>query len=325
MTDAVRPTVHVVIVNWNAGDHLRECLSSIERASQDEVEVSRVTVVDNASTDGSSDRLHETSLPLEIVRNDRNRGFAAACNQGTRGSESDYILFLNPDARLLPETLSVVTRFMESDAAVDIGICGARMLASHGSAVSCSRFPSIRIFFGAMTGLNALHPTLFPRHHLREEEIASSRVVDQVIGAFYFVRGGLFAELGGFDERYFVYYEDVDFALRARLRGAKSYFLRDAEVFHAENVSSDQVPAERLFYSLRSRLLFAKRHWAPWRAAVLVALTLSIELTARIVASARRGDATAARATLGSYRRLLGWLLSGIASTQASPSGSSGD
>jgi N-acetylglucosaminyl-diphospho-decaprenol L-rhamnosyltransferase len=92
--DAVTPSVHIVLVNWNTGDHLRACLDSIARSR--DAEISRVTVVDNASSDGSADGLEAGALPLAVVQNTQNVGFAAACNQGAAHGSADYLLFLNP-------------------------------------------------------------------------------------------------------------------------------------------------------------------------------------------------------------------------------------
>ena len=95
-----RASVHAVIVNWNSGAQLRQCLRSFAAAAGDDV-AARVTVIDNASADGSCDAL-EAPVPLTVVRNSDNRGFGAACNQGAVGSDADFILFLNPDTRLMP-------------------------------------------------------------------------------------------------------------------------------------------------------------------------------------------------------------------------------
>jgi N-acetylglucosaminyl-diphospho-decaprenol L-rhamnosyltransferase len=306
--DGVTPSVHIVLVNWNTGDHLRACLDSI--AGSRDAEISRVTVVDNASADGSADGLEAGALPLSVVRNTQNVGFAAACNQGAAGSSADYLLFLNPDTRLFEDTLATVIRFMESDAAVGIGICGVDVLRPDGrQAIACSRFPSLRIFAGKATGLDRLLPRLFPRHHLTPQETRESRPVDQVIGAFYLVRRALFEQLGGFDTRYFMYFEEVDFALRARAAGAGSYFLKEAAVLHAENVSSDQIPSLRIFYSLRSRLLFARRHWRRRDTAALVAMTVTVEWAARLLAGALHGSKQEVAATLAGYSRFLAHVL----------------
>lgn len=297
-------SIHIVIVNWNAGECLRGCLESIAASKQ--VEVGRVTVVDNASSDDSAANLAGLSLPLALIRNEQNVGFAAACNQGAAGSTSDYLLFLNPDTQLLPETLATVVEFMQRPTAGSVGICGVQVLDLGGSAtISCARFPTLRILFGKMTRFDRLLPRLFPSHHLTTAEMERSRYVDQVIGAFFLVRGAVFQRLGGFDERYFLYYEEVDFALRARTGGARSYFLKEARVIHAGQVSSSQRLELRLYHSLRSRLLYAGAHWRRWQARLLVALTLGVELPARLTYGIAAGDKSQVSATVSGYRMLL--------------------
>src|SRR5262245_49968227 len=101
------PIVDVIIINWNCGDQLRDCLCSIEKTvAGDSVRLDRIVIVDNASTDGSVDALESFALPLSVIKNGSNRGFAAACNQGAQGSAADYLLFLNPDTRLFDESLA---------------------------------------------------------------------------------------------------------------------------------------------------------------------------------------------------------------------------
>src|SRR5947209_10999314 len=106
------PTIHIVIVNWNSGRQLQECLASLATMSCDEVSVSCVTVVDNASTDGSADGL-TSPAPLNVIRNTHNRGFAAACNQGASDAKADFLLFLNPDTRLMPGALERPAHYLE--------------------------------------------------------------------------------------------------------------------------------------------------------------------------------------------------------------------
>lgn len=293
-------SIHVVVVNWNTGAYLRECLESIARSQLDGVELARVTVVDNNSSDGSADGLEEIALPLELVRNRHNAGFGAACNQGAAGSTAGHLLFLNPDTRVRKDTLAAVVRFMESPEAADVGICGARVVDETGApAISSARFPTLRIVVGKMTGLDRVAPRLFPSHHIPAHELERSRPVDQVIGAFFLIRRELFERLGGFDSRYFIYYEEVDLALRARREGSSSYFLHEATVMHAENVSSSRVPAERLYHSQRSRLLYALAHWPRSHALALLALTVTVEPLARLVR-----DPAAASEPLSAARRL---------------------
>ncbi len=98
------PTVSIIIVNWNSGGQLGKCLASIAATANDAYRIERIVVVDNASKDGSADGIEKRDLRVCVIRNPANRGFAAACNQGATGSEADYLLFLNPDTRLFPDS-----------------------------------------------------------------------------------------------------------------------------------------------------------------------------------------------------------------------------
>jgi GT2 family glycosyltransferase len=305
-------SLDIVIVNWNTGAHLRSCLESITLASQKNFAIGKVTVVDNASHDGSAAGLDDIDLPLEVISNRENRGFAAGCNQGARESEADYIVFLNPDTRVFPDTLEDVVGYMESDASTSVGICGVQLLDRNGApTVSCSRFPTLRVVLGKMTGLDRFAPRAFPPHHLPPRSLQANRVVDQVIGAFFVVRRCLFERLKGFDARYFVYFEEVDFSLRAHRLGVNTYFLKDVHAYHEGNVSSDQVHAARLFYSLSSRHLFARRHWPAWQSAFLPVLAFTVELPARLIRAAVDGDNAEITATLSAYARFFRVLLFG--------------
>lgn len=251
-------------------------------------------------------------LPLKVIRNSHSIGWGAGCNQGAADSAADYLLFLNSDTRLFPDTLATVTTFMDADRSEGIGICGVQMVDQDGRpTISCSRFPTLRVLFGKMSGLNAVIPKLFPSHHLSAAETQQSRPVDQVTGAFYFVRRELFNKLGGFDQRYFLYFEDVDLALRARREGAGTYFVKDAVVFHAENVSTSQTRDLQVYHQLRSRTLFAYRHWSGWRASILVLLTFAVELPARLARAGLSRD----RFAIFAIARAYGWLLRDLGRT----------
>ncbi len=118
-----------------------------------------------------------------------------------------------------------------------------------------------------------------------ESECLESREVDQIIGAFFLVRRTLFEALSGFDPRFFVYFEEVDFSLRARQAGFRSYYLAGTTVYHKGGGSSQQAKAARLFYSLRSRLLYGFKHYSFLDAFTLALLTLTIEMVARLLAA----------------------------------------
>lgn len=286
-----RASIHVVIVNWNSGAQLRECLQSFDSVANDAVTVARVTVVDNASSDGSADGLDGLNLPPQAIRNTHNRGFAAACNQGAAGAATDFLLFLNPDTRLMPGSLERPAQYLQSHD--NAGIAGIQLVDSSGHvARNTSRHPTAWSMIGNSLGLDRLMPSVFPPHFASDWAHDETRTVDQVMGAFFLVRRPLFEMLGGFDERFFVYYEDLDFSARARQRGFASVYLAEAQAFHRGQGTTTSATDRRMFYFARSRILYARKHFGAFGAALVTLTTLLLEPLARLVASPRTAGAT---------------------------------
>lgn len=295
----------IVIVNWNAGSLLRDCVRSIVEADRRGFKFGQVVIVDNGSTDGSLDGLASLALPLEIIKNTDNKGFAAACNQGMQGCRADYLLFLNPDTRLFADSLSVPLAFMEAAQNQSVGICGIQLIEEHEEVSrSCARFPTPRMFFSKVFGLDRLLPVFFQSHFMEEWGHKESREVDHVIGAFFLVRRHLFEQLNGFDERFFVYLEDLDFSLRAKKLGSASYYLADARAYHKGGGTSEQVKARRLFYSLRSRILYGYKHFTPTQATLLLVSTLCFEPLTRLTFNLLQGAFKSASETISGYLML---------------------
>jgi GT2 family glycosyltransferase len=279
----------IVIVNWNSGSLLRECLRSLPPAALPPGwEIESVVVVDNASTDGSARGLEAPGLPLRLIENADNLGFAAACNQGAAASRSEFVLFLNPDTRLFEDSLRVPVAWLADPAHAQVGIVGIPLVDASGAvARSCARFPRPRHFAAQACGIDRVVPAL--GHLMREWDHASTREVDQVIGAFFLTRRSLFDRLQGFDERFFVYFEEVDFALRARELGFASVFLTGTTAFHVGGGSTGSVKGRRLFYSLRARTLYAKKHFSLAQRTWLWSVTLLMEPPARAIQALMRG------------------------------------
>lgn len=304
----------MVIVNWNTGPLLRSCLESIPSAVHAGLQLADVVVVDNASGDGSASNLPDFGLPLQFIENQENVGFGRACNQGARSTNSQYLLFLNPDTRLYAESLIKPLDFMESDLANDVAICGVQLVGDDGKFMpACARFPSLRTFMANITGLSRVAPQLFPGHLLTEAECKESRYVDQVIGAYFLIRREAFDLLAGFDERFFVYFEEVDLSLRARQKGLKSFFLSDASIYHKGEGSSSQVLADRLYYSLASRTKYVFKHFGKLTAGAILAMTWAIELPIRLLRSLLGGSGGTARNVINPYLRFGRTLLLGKA------------
>lgn len=269
-------SVAIVIVNWNSGPQLRQCLESIQAATE-HISSHSTYVVDNASTDDSLAGVGD--LPVTIIRNERNLGFAAACNQGAAAAIGfEYVLFLNPDTRLYPDSIRLPLQFMDRRENDHVGICGIQLLDERQRVSrTCARFPTVVKFALRILGLDRFPPLRSFGIRMTEWNHQTTTTVDQVMGAFFLVRRSLFESLRGFDERFFVYFEEVDFCLRARKAGWLSVYLADAYAFHAAGGTSKQIKARRLFYSMRSRLLYGFKHFSRLEARILVALTLLIE------------------------------------------------
>lgn len=306
LSESVKESVHLtndnvttVVVNWNSGSHLHQCLKSLRGCS-------RAIVVDNGSSDGSTDLVHDFENTT-LISAGENLGFGKACNLGAEHANTEYLLFLNPDARLLPGAVDRVVTQMESERYAEIGITGVQLLDDTGEvARSCAQFPTPLKLFAQCIGLDKLFPQL--SHFMLDWPHDRTREVDQVIGAFFLVRRELFVQLGGFDERFFVYFEEVDFAYRARQAGWKTLYLADVHAFHAGGGTSEQIKATRLFYVLRSRLLYARKHFNRLEFLMVVFATLFLEPLSRSALAIGRRSWSVFKETWQAYGKLWCWL-----------------
>lgn len=305
----------VIIVNWNSGDQLRECLGALaSRLVTDFNEEGRVVVVDNGSNDGSLEGI--SCLPNTVVlRNGSNVGFARACNQGANQGSAPLVLFLNPDTKVELATLSAVRSFMVSSEASDVGVCGVKSENEDGQTWrTCARLPTASMFLVDSLGLDRVFPGLFSSHFMREWDHLSSRDVGHVIGAFYLIRRHVFEQLGGFDERFFVYLEDLDLSWRVSAAGWRIRYLAEPQIFHRGGGVSRQVKAARLFYSTRSKLLFARKHFSVLGFSLVACAAVLIEPGVRLVQAMAAVDRARVLEILRAYGKLYRWLLSGAPS-----------
>lgn len=282
------PRADVVIVNWNAGVQLADCLRSV--AEFGEGAVGRVFVVDNGSTDGSAD-VSVAGLDLEIIRTGENLGFGPACNLAARRATAPYILFLNPDAELRAGVLARVLAHLEQPENAGAGAAGVRLVGRDGVAHRhCARFPTWRSFVGNSIGLARISRGFFPPIPLLEFDHLESRPVDHVMGAFYCVRRAVFEAVGGFDEAFFVYLEDLDLSRRIAAAGWRIDYLADVAAYHKQGGTSDQVKAHRLFYALESNIVYAFKHRPRGEALLVAGVTLAVEPFSRLARAALHGS-----------------------------------
>jgi len=250
----------IVIVNWNSGNFLKNCLNSLNQYGLDEIQ--KVVIIDNNSFDHSHESLKECDFNLEVVINKTNVGFGAACNQGAALCSSPFILFLNPDTEIFENSLSIPLKFISDESNFNIGIAGVRLVDKAGKySTSCARFPSAKRYFFRALGLTTFFPKYFQYTLMKSKEIQTSGIVEQIMGAFFLIRRDLFENLDGFDEQFFVYMDEVDLSYRAKIMGFDSYYISEVKAFHQGGGSTDQIKAKRVFYSLRSRLQFFNKHF----------------------------------------------------------------
>ena len=291
--------IGVVVVNWNSGSHIARSVAALQQAVQSGAEIGALIIVDNASWDASLDFELPTSFRVEIVRSARNLGFAAACNKGAALCTEPYLLFLNPDVEVEPETLGAATRHLAEDSAASIGIVGVRLMDTNGGTQrSCARLPTPARLIGQALGLDHVAPWLVSPHFMTDWDHDETRKVGQVMGAFMLMRRSDFVRLGGFDERFFLYMEDVDLAVRAAAQGQASLFVHDASARHQGGGTTSAIPDIRLFYGMRSRILYARKHFGWVGRYGVEAAILAGEPVVRLVGALARGRWSEARATL---------------------------
>jgi len=280
--------IDIVIVNWNSHEFLRKCVLSIFSSKQFDL-VSNVIIIDNNSTDDSL-QLLPLHAKLQVVKNTENLGFAKACNQGFKMSQSKYILLLNPDAVLLENTIAASFDYMETHQ--DVDVLGCQLLNdSNHITPTCARFPKPINFVYHSLGLSKISPKIFhPPTLMTDWNHKESRFVDQVMGAYMFMRNTVFEKAGYFDERFFVYFEELDFSLSLKNAGGKSFYHSRIQAIHTGMGTTETVKAFRLFLSLSSRLKYAKKHFSMLGYFTVAFFTFTVEFLMRFLQLALKGN-----------------------------------
>ena len=225
--------VSFILVNYRMATLVVRCVRSIETCTR--IQSYEIIVVDNAS--GEDDITVLSALDtVTLITNASNVGFGSANNQAARAAKGKYLFFINPDAYLLNDAVTVFTEFMERPQNMLVACCGADLVDEYGNKqMSFGNFPSLAGVISEL-GFYRFYKQYFKRHHsisLRFEgkEIT---VVDYLLGAAMFVRASTFAEVGGFDEGFFLYFEETDLAYRFRKAGYQSVLLPNARIMHKE-------------------------------------------------------------------------------------------
>ena len=257
----------VFIVSYNTVDLLRQCLESLF-ANTTGIDY-EVFVVDNISRDGSADMVRREFPTVKLIANSVNVGFAAANNQACKDSTGEYLFLLNPDAETRPNAVNNAVAFMEAHP--EAGMCGGRLLNPDGGLEpSARRFPGVISNFFILSGLSDRYPNspVFGRADYKYFDHQSVLAVDWVPGTFTAIRRSMIEQIGFFDERFYLYYEETDLCLRANRAGWKIYFIPDAEIMHVGGACSktradhdfDTSGSQLLSFRLRSEYLYFRKN-----------------------------------------------------------------
>ena len=232
--------IAVIIVNWNAREDLRVCLTSLYAAPKPRLSYD-VWVVDNASADGSAAMVAAEFPQGHLIANTENLGFSKANNQAIARTDSRYVFLLNSDAAIYPGVLDALAAYADSHPAA--GILGPKVLNPDGSLqYSCRRFPSLGAGFFRNTYLGRLFPNnSFARDYLMTNfDHATDTAVDWVSGCAMLIRREIINTIGALDERFYMYCEDVDICQRVWDSGGEVVYVPEAVVSHAIGRSSDK-------------------------------------------------------------------------------------
>ena len=280
----------IIIVNWNTSDLLARCLSSLEQeAFGDVAPQCEVFVVDNASTDGSRQRVRDEFLWVSLIENEKNLGFAQANNLALAQAQGEFVLLLNSDTRLLPGALQALLAFMAAHPPA--GACGARLLNADGSLQpSCQPMLTPEREFWRLSFLDMLLPRA--TYRMTSWPVDQPRQVEIIKGACLLLRRAALDQIGRLDEAYFMYTEEVDLCYRLAQAGWELWWVPQAQVIHYGGASSRQA-AEAMYLQLyRSKVQFYRKfggeqrarrfkrlvrlaYWPRLAAATLVTLTTS--------------------------------------------------
>jgi N-acetylglucosaminyl-diphospho-decaprenol L-rhamnosyltransferase len=261
--------VGIVIVSYNTRELLRRCLESVLSSASVRF---AVCVVDNDSHDGSAEMVASDFPNVELIANKTNVGYPAANNQGLAllGFTPDrladaprYALLLNSDTEVPPDALAQVVAFADSKR--DAGVVGPKLVRPDGSLdLACRRsFPTPTVSAYHMTGLSRVfpHSRRFGQYNLTYLNPDATAEVDSVVGAFMLVRREAIRDVGVLDEAFFMYGEDLDWALRIKRAGWRVYYYPEVTVLHVKRASSRQNPRSRVDF-WRSMGIFYCKHYS---------------------------------------------------------------
>jgi len=272
------PDLSIIIVNYNVKEFLQNLLHSIEKASTKIT--SEIIIVDNASEDGSVELIKQKFPNVKLVENKTNYGFGKANNQALKISQGEFVLLINPDTIVSEDTFDELIKFFRSKP--EAGLAGCKILNPDGTLqLACRRsFPGPWTSFCKVTGLSNLFPgnKIFARYNLTYLDENKTYEVDAISGSFMMIRREVYEKVGGFDEQFFMYGEDLDLCYRIKESGFKVFYVHSTQLIHykGESTRRSNLDETKLFYYAIN--LFVKKHLS---SSIIVGLILRIAIAFR--------------------------------------------
>lgn len=257
--------VSFLIVSWNVRELLRRALHSIlAESSTLSPLTTEIIVVENGSHDGTPEMLRAEFPTVRVIANPDNRGFTGGNNQALAAATSGrYLFLLNPDTELVPGALRAMIEFMDAPENARVGILGPQLRYPDGSIQSSRRrFPTFATALLESTKLQQWFPRnrVLTRYYMGDTRDDAIQDADWVVGAAMLVRRAVYDQIGGLDERFFMYSEELDWCYRAKQAGWRVVYFPRAQVLHYEGKSSEQVVAQRDIYFHSSKVRYFKKH-----------------------------------------------------------------
>lgn len=254
--------ISVIIISYNVKEFLHQSLLSLQKTLSGFK--SEIIVVDNASVDGSKRIIKKEFPDIQLIENDDNVGFARACNQGLEIAEGKYLLLLNPDTLLQEDTVPKMIKFFEDHP--EAGAAGCKILNADGTLQKACRrsFPTPSVAIPKMLGLSRLFPQnkLFAKYNLTYKDPDKLTEVDAVSGSFLMLRKEVYDQIGGLDEDYFMYGEDLDFCYRIKEAGWKIYYVPDTQIVHYKGESAKLASFDNLIVFYKAMGIFVNKHFS---------------------------------------------------------------
>ncbi|MGB9773638.1 MAG: glycosyltransferase [Bacteroidota bacterium] len=259
--------ISIIIVSYNVRDFLANAINSLQESLAQvtpdrDGERGEIIVVDNASDDGSVDFIRSRYPSVRLLVSDHNLGFGKANNLAMKIARGKYFLIINPDTVVQEDTLRVMVEFLKAHP--DVGMAGCKILNADGTIqLACRRsFPTPWVAFTKLSGLSSLFPRsrLFGRYNLTYLDPDQVHDVDALAGSFMMVRREVYEQVGGFDESFFMYGEDVDWCYRIKSAGWRIMYVPLTQIIHFKGESTKRSDIDAIGYFYDAMRVYVEKH-----------------------------------------------------------------